>query len=488
MRVEGAQPIEGAFFSLSCFLIGRPDVMGVPTDRFRAPDKNDSCAGGLFSLWTAMDLYPEDADTHPFGDLFPPCLETVFSEEGHCSTPELSLACCCPEGHPPALAMMSVSENGLEEPLSQESFSTLWNLLPNLPASLENGNNELWMETEQFLTDTALYPEVPDHELGGCLLPEAFSLEANSVTTSSTVLSTEDYPGEHNFRLAFQQSGTAKSVTCTYSPELNKLFCQLSKTCPIQIKVQDMPPAGALIRATAVYKKSEHVAEVVKRCPHHERSTDPMDDAAPPSHLIRVEGNQLAKYSENISTRRHSVYVPFEAPQVGSDCTTVLYNYMCNSSCMGGMNRRPILTIVTLESKEGQLLGRRSFEVRICACPGRDRKSEEENCQKKTMGKSGSSKRAIREVSQAVACTESRKKQVTSSDDEIFTLQVRGRDRYEFLKKINDAFECQDYVSQQELEKIKQQKQLVKSRRERDTVAPKKGKRLLQKDETQDSD
>lgn len=30
------------------------------------------------------------------------------------------------------------------------------------------------------------------------------------------------------------------------------------------------PPHGAVLRATAVYKKTEHVADVVRRCPHHQ--------------------------------------------------------------------------------------------------------------------------------------------------------------------------------------------------------------------------
>ena len=67
---------------------------------------------------------------------------------------------------------------------------------------------------------------------------------------------------------------TTGLISKQYSTELKKLYCQIAKTCPIQIKVMTPPPQGAVIRAMPVYKKAEHVTEVVKRCPNHELSRE----------------------------------------------------------------------------------------------------------------------------------------------------------------------------------------------------------------------
>nr|KAF6380717.1 hypothetical protein mMyoMyo1_019606 [Myotis myotis] len=290
----------------------------------------------------------------------------------------------------------------------------------------------------------------------------------DTMSPAPVIPSNADYPGPHHFDVTFQQSSTAKSATWTYSPLLKKLYCQIAKTCPIQIQVSSPPPPGTTVRAMPVYKKAEHVTEVVKRCPNHELGRDFNEgQSAPASHLIRVEGNNLSQYVEDPVTGRQSVVVPYEPPQVGTEFTTILYNFMCNSSCVGGMNRRPILVIITLENRDGQVLGRRSFEGRICACPGRDRKADEDHYREQqalneSAAKSGAaSKRAFKQSPSAVPALGTGAKKRRHGDEDMYYMHVRGRENFEILMKVKESLELMELVPQQVVDSYRQQQQLL---------------------------
>ncbi|XP_040182396.1 tumor protein p73 isoform X3 [Rana temporaria] len=296
----------------------------------------------------------------------------------------------------------------------------------------------------------------------------------DAMSPAPVIPSNTDYPGPHNFEVTFQQSSTAKSATWTYSPLLKKLYCQIAKTCPIQIKLSSPPPPGTVIRAMPVYKKAEHVTEVVKRCPNHELGRDFNEgQSAPASHLIRVEGSNLSQYVDDPVTGRQSVMVPFEPPQVGTEYTTILYNFMCNSSCVGGMNRRPILIIITLETRDGQVLGRRSFEGRICACPGRDRKADEDHFREQAALNENASKNGNSNKRSESACKQSppgvtsigaNMKKRRHGEEEIYYVPVRGRENFEILMKIKESLELVELVPQQLVDSYRQQQQQLLQR------------------------
>ncbi|XP_059997622.1 tumor protein p73 isoform X3 [Lagenorhynchus albirostris] len=303
-------------------------------------------------------------------------------------------------------------------------------------------------------------PYAPEHAASANLPTHSPYAQPSStfdtMSPAPVIPSNTDYPGPHHFEVTFQQSSTAKSATWTYSPLLKKLYCQIAKTCPIQIKVSTPPPPGTVIRAMPIYKKAEHVTEVVKRCPNHELGRDFNEgQSAPASHLIRVEGNNLSQYVDDPVTGRQSVMVPYEPPQVGTEFTTILYNFMCNSSCVGGMNRRPILIIITLETRDGQVLGRRSFEGRICACPGRDRKADEDHFREQqalneSAARSGAaSKRAFKQSPPALPALSTNGKKKRHGDEETYYIHVK------------ESLELMELVPQQLVESYRQQQQLL---------------------------
>uniref|UniRef100_A0A2I3MNQ1 Cellular tumor antigen p53 n=1 Tax=Papio anubis TaxID=9555 RepID=A0A2I3MNQ1_PAPAN len=360
------------------------------------------------------------------------------SEDGATNKIEISMDC------------IRMQDSDLSDPMWPQ-YTNL-GLLNSMDQQIQNGSSS----TSPYNTD---------HAQNSVTAPSPYAQPSSTfdaLSPSPAIPSNTDYPGPHSFDVSFQQSSTAKSATWTYSTELKKLYCQIAKTCPIQIKVMTPPPQGAVIRAMPVYKKAEHVTEVVKRCPNHELSREFNEgQIAPPSHLIRVEGNSHAQYVEDPITGRQSVLVPYEPPQVGTEFTTVLYNFMCNSSCVGGMNRRPILIIVTLETRDGQVLGRRCFEARICACPGRDRKADEDSIRKQQVSDStkngDGTKRPFRQNTHGIQMTSIKKRR--SPDDELLYLPVRGRETYEMLLKIKESLELMQYLPQHTIETYRQQQQ-----------------------------
>uniref|UniRef100_A0A3B1IZN4 Cellular tumor antigen p53 n=1 Tax=Astyanax mexicanus TaxID=7994 RepID=A0A3B1IZN4_ASTMX len=385
-------------------------------------------------------------------------------------------------------------------PMSQGTFEQLWGDIGS-----DSGFNHLIAELPRADSDAWLSVALPDGNFnenfdeleiseatGDIAVPPGILPSLDSLPPPAAVVpATSDYPGEYGFHLLFNQSSTAKSAISTYSTPLNKLYCQLAKTCPVDVLVEREPPQGAVLRATAIYKKPDHVSEVVLRCPHHQSIAENNDGFAHRSHLIRVEGNQRAQYLEDLNTKRQSVTVPYEIPQLGSEGTTILLNYMCNSSCLGGMNRRPILTIMTLETSDGHVLGRRCFEVRVCACPGRDRKTEEENLGKKTVKTAAGAKRKCPGLDSTVTPESSHKKikMDSGSDDEVFVLHVRGKERFNMLKKINDSLELMDAMPVADKDKYKVKRASKNfTKQEPDLLQRSSGKKLLVKDDKTDTD
>ena len=106
----------------------------------------------------------------------------------------------------------------------------------------------------------------------------------------------------------------------------------------------------------------------------------------------------------------------------------MVYRFMCNSSCVGNLCRRPVNAVFTLESSEGDVLGRRVVELRVCACPGRDRDAKETAASRSVQ--SQSLKRGHQTHGWNDSCSGKLHK---TEDNHIFTLKVIYHSASDFL-------------------------------------------------------
>lgn len=126
-------------------------------------------------------------------------------------------------------------------------------LLNSMDHNIQNGGS------------TSTSPYNNDHAQNNVTAPSPYAQPSSTfdaLSPSPAIPSNTDYAGPHTFDVSFQQYSTAKSATWTYSTELKKLYCQIAKTCPIQIKVLTTPPQGAVIRAmpVTIFSDSEHTS------------------------------------------------------------------------------------------------------------------------------------------------------------------------------------------------------------------------------------
>lgn len=173
------------------------------------------------------------------------------------------------------------------------------------------------------------------------------------------------------------QTKSTKSVSWTYNESRRKLFANMGVVCPFRISVTRPPPEGTVVRVMAVYAQPNDAMHVVKRCLVHKSETDKdnHDQNAPCDHLIRCV-NPTTRYHEDKATGRHSITVLYEKPEAEMRYTVYHLRFMCLSSCNTGINRRGVKLVWTLENN-GNIIGRQVIDLKLCACPGRDRKNEE---------------------------------------------------------------------------------------------------------------
>ncbi|KAK7062972.1 induces growth arrest or apoptosis depending on the physiological circumstances and cell type [Halocaridina rubra] len=256
------------------------------------------------------------------------------------------------------------------------------------------------------------------------------------------VPSFKDMKGEYDFTVSVEEKErTTKSPMWLMSKITNKLYTNINKAVPFEVRMnKNAQRRQFYVRSTVVFSSVQFRLSNVMRCPNHASPSDATNHEFPyPEHVVRAD-HPDAKYLTS-PCGRLSVRVPLDATD-GLCYAPILLRFMCLGSCVGGINRRPIAIILTLEDREGVACGRKVIDVRVCACPTRDIKTDEAAFANKGP-KRKSSVLGHQDKTTTVVSKKPKNVEIKSErneDDCLYNIPVRGKKLYDFLTKMKAVY------------------------------------------------
>ncbi|XP_063906616.1 cellular tumor antigen p53-like isoform X2 [Zophobas morio] len=255
-------------------------------------------------------------------------------------------------------------------------------------------------------------------------------------------LCNSDYAGPYAFEV-FVDPNVMKNPW-EYSALLNKIYIDMKHKFPINFSVKSHDPEQKMfVRVMPMFEEDRYFQEPVHRCICHGQAQDPTNNGVSElvaQHIIRCDNPNARYFGDKNLGRRLSVVIPLSSPQVGTDSVKEFFHFVCKNSCVGGMNRRPIQIVFTLEDVCGTVRGRRVLCVRICSCPKRDREKEEKKREQENHSTTSSKKRRVDKKLPAPPSPPTS----DNTDTRIFPLQldVVGKENYKQMLKF-----CQTLMS-----------------------------------------
>ncbi|XP_055631589.1 cellular tumor antigen p53-like isoform X2 [Toxorhynchites rutilus septentrionalis] len=177
-----------------------------------------------------------------------------------------------------------------------------------------------------------------------------------------------------NFRVNLPSEASDKT-SWMYSEKLHKLFVKMGNTCTFNVSLSASPEITTSVRAMVVCSAPEDLHHPVSRCDNHRCSDiqNISDDIK--QHIVRCKNEQV----EYVGTKDGKIFedrLAVVIPMGYSGKTGITLEFVCQNSCRN-INRRATALVFTLEDESGRILGRETFQIKICTNIKRDKLNEE---------------------------------------------------------------------------------------------------------------